>query len=162
MKNNLSKYLAISIIAFGIFLNSCSKEETSNTSDSNKSETTTSTESKAPVDNGKGFGPIKTVDLSDVIDQKLSDEGKKVFEMKCFACHNIDTRKVGPALKGVTNRRKPEWIMNMIMNPAEMTQKDATAKELLGEYMTQMANQNVDEKSARAILEYFRTTDKKK
>jgi mono/diheme cytochrome c family protein len=162
MKNNLSKYVAISIVAFGIFLNSCSKEETSNTSDSNKSETTTSNESQAPVDDGKGFGPIKTVDLSDVIDQKLSDEGKKVFEMKCFACHDINARKVGPALKDVTNRRKPEWIMNMIMNPAEMTQKDATAKELLGEYMTQMANQNVDEKSARAILEYFRTIDKKK
>lgn len=163
MKNNLSKYVAISIIAFGIFLNSCSKEETSNTSDSNKSETTTSnTESKAPSDDGKGIGPIKTVDLSDVIDQKLSDEGKKVFEMKCFACHDINARKVGPALKDVTNRRKPEWIMNMIMNPAEMTQKDATAKELLGEYMTQMANQNVDEKGARAILEYFRTNDKKK
>jgi hypothetical protein len=74
----------------------------------------------------------------------------------------MNARKVGPALKDVTNRRKPEWIMNMIMNPAEMTQKDPTAKSLLGEYMTQMANQNVDEKGARAILEYFRTNDKKK
>lgn len=163
---NLSKYLAISIISFGIFLTSCSKEESSTSSQNSgnveSSSSTTSTESQAPVDDGKGVGPIKTVDLSQAIDNKLSEEGKKIFEMKCFACHDINARKVGPALKDVTNRRKPEWIMNMIMNPTEMTQKDPKAKELLGEYMTQMANQNVDEKGARAILEYFRANDQKK
>lgn len=46
--------------------------------------------------------------------------------------------------------------MNMIINPVEMTQKDPTAKELLGEYMAQMTNQNVGEKEARALLEYLR------
>ena len=70
-------------------------------------------------------------------------KGKTLFEAKCSACHKAEERYVGPALKGVTTRRSAEWIMNMILNPAEMLEKDATAKELLAEYMTQMTFQNV-------------------
>ena len=156
----LSKYILLSILGLSMLFTACSKEEEDKTS-TNAEKTESSIQESVPVDDGKGFGPVKELILTSSIDTKLVSEGKKVFEMKCFACHNIDSRKVGPALKGVSLRRKPEWIMNMIMNPAEMTQKDPTAKIFLGEYMTQMANQNVDEKSARAILEYFRSIDKK-
>lgn len=159
----LSKYLSISIIITSLLFVACTKEE-----DTGKKDEPTTKQSEAstqiastPVDDGKGFGPVKSISIPATIDKKLVTEGKKIFEMKCSACHNLDTRKVGPALKGVTSRRKPEWIMNMILNPAEMTQKDPTAKELLGEYMTQMANQSLNEKEARAILEYFRSNDKK-
>jgi hypothetical protein len=47
--------------------------------------------------------------------------------------------------------------MNMVLNPQEMLQKDATAQELLAQFMTQMPNQNLTEEEARAVLEYFRT-----
>ena len=154
----ISKYVSISVIGLAMFFNACSKEEnTEKTSD----EKVVSSQTTAPVDEGKGFGTIKNVKISANIETKLVADGKAIFDMKCSACHDINARKVGPALKDVTIRRKPEWIMNMIMNPGEMTQKDPTAKKLLGEYMTQMANQNVDEKSARAVLEYFRSIDKK-
>jgi hypothetical protein len=56
-------------------------------------------------------------------------------------------------------RRQPEWIMNMIMNPTEMTQKDKVANDLLAEYATQMADLKVPEADARKILEYFRLGD---
>jgi hypothetical protein len=49
--------------------------------------------------------------------------------------------------------------MNMILNPGEMTQKDETAKALLAEHLTQMANQNLTKDEARAVLEYFRQND---
>lgn len=91
---------------------------------------------------------------------KLVEEGKKVFELKCTACHKLEERYVGPALKGITKRRKPEWIMNMILNPIEMTQKDPIAKQLLSEYLTQMTYQDIKENEARAILEYFRYIDR--
>jgi mono/diheme cytochrome c family protein len=107
-----------------------------------------------------GIGPIKKVEISGNIDMNLVNEGKKIFELKCSACHKLEERYVGPALKGVTKRRKPEWIMNMILNPIEMTQKDSTAKQLLSEYLVQMTFQDVKESEARAILEYFRYIDK--
>lgn len=168
MKNiynkKFSTLLSISIIALSTCFYSCSKEEQADKEKDKPTtqQTETSTESSSKsVDDGKGVGPIKSMSILESIDTKLSIEGKKIFEMKCSACHNLDSRKVGPPLKDVTIRRKPEWIMNMILNPAEMTQKDSTAKELLGEYMTQMANQSLNEKEARAILEYFRSNDKK-
>lgn len=72
----------------------------------------------------------------------------------------MDKKFIGPALAGVTERRSPEWIMNMILNPEEMIQKDPIAKQLMIESnMAVMANQNLTEEEARAILEYFRSLD---
>ena len=59
--------------------------------------------------------------------------------------------------KEVTTRRSPEWIMNMILNPEQMVKEDPIAKQLLAEYMSPMADQNLTEEQARNILEYFRT-----
>ena len=55
-------------------------------------------------------------------------------------------------------RRSPEWIMNMILNPEEMMAKDPIALKLLAAYnFAPMANQSLTEEEAREILEYFRT-----
>ncbi|KHD89600.1 MAG: cytochrome C [Bdellovibrio sp. ArHS] len=108
-----------------------------------------------------GVGPITSLVLESEIKADLVKHGTEVFSAKCAACHKMGERYVGPDLKGVTERRKPEWIMNMILNPQEMTQKDPIAQELLGEYMTQMTFQNVTQDETRAILEYFRSIDKK-
>ncbi|HEY9220071.1 MAG: cytochrome c [Lutibacter sp.] len=104
----------------------------------------------------KGIGPITSITLGE-IDQKMADEGKAVFLAKCSACHKISKRVVGPALVGVTTRRSPEWIMNMILNPEKMVAENPIAKKLLAEYVAPMANQNLTEAEARLILEYFRT-----
>jgi nitrous-oxide reductase len=109
----------------------------------------------------KGIGPIKSLSLED-IQSELAQRGKSTFEAKCSACHKLDQRFVGPALNGVTLRRQPEWIMNMILNPTEMTQKDEGAKELLSTFATQMADMGLTEKEARDVLEYFRSNDSKK
>ncbi len=105
----------------------------------------------------KGIGPVKSITLGD-IDQALADKGKQGFkDHGCKACHKIKKRYIGPALKGVTERRTPEWIMNMMLNPEEMVAKDPIAKKLLAEYSAPMANQHLTEEQAREILEYFRT-----
>ncbi len=111
------------------------------------------------ADGDIGIGPIKSLPLDAKIDAKLAEEGKKVFKTKCSQCHKIDKKYTGPQLLAVTKRRKPEWIMNMILNPLEMTQKDPAAKAMKAKLLLQMANQNVGEKNARAILEFFRSND---
>ena len=111
-----------------------------------------------PLQN-KGIGPVKSVTL-DGINAGLVSRGQKVFETKCQACHQFEAKVVGPALKGVTQRRSPEWIMNMILNTNEMVEKDPIVKSLIAEYMTKMTYQNVSEEEARALLEFFREKDK--
>lgn len=104
----------------------------------------------------KGVGPITSITLGD-IDTALVDEGQSIYKAKCTACHKLSKRFVGPGLKGVTQRRSPEWIMNMILNPEVMVVENVAAKQLLIEYNAPMANQSLTEAEARAILEYFRT-----
>lgn len=108
----------------------------------------------------KGVGPITEFKV-DPLDTKLASQGKDVFISKCSACHKMEERYVGPALKGITTRRSPEWVMNMILNPQEMTQKDPEAQKLLEEYLMQMTSQNVSEPETRSIFEYFRHYDEK-
>lgn len=108
----------------------------------------------------KGIGPVTSVALGP-IDPQRAAAGNEIFQTKCSACHKFDEKYVGPALRGVTQRRAPEWILNMILNPQEMTQKDPVARELLATHFIQMAFQNVTEGEARDILEYFREEDSK-
>ena len=104
-----------------------------------------------------GIGPVKSVELGE-LDQAMADEGKKLYDAKCTACHNIKTKMIGPPQAGVLDRRTPEWVMNMIINPSEMLKKDPTARKLLKEFNNvPMTEQGVTEAEARKILEYFRT-----
>lgn len=108
--------------------------------------------------NNKGVGPIKSISLNTEIDIAMADEGKAVFEQMCLACHRVGKKFIGPAPNGILERRSPEWVMNMILNPEVMVKEDALAKELLMEFNgSPMANQGLTEDQARAVLEYFRT-----
>jgi mono/diheme cytochrome c family protein len=105
----------------------------------------------------KGIGPVTSITLGEV-DSELAAQGMEVYNQMCTACHKADVKYIGPAPKGIMERRSPEWIMNMILNPVEMVEKDPIAKALLIEYNgAPMANQNLTEDQARAVLEYFRT-----
>jgi len=137
IKTNLkySIFLILPVIVFTFFVTGCSSQ-----------------------DEEIGIGPVKELNLSN-IDNNLVSKGKQIFETKCASCHKFDSRLVGPPLMGVTQRRKPEWIMNMILNPQQMTQENPAAKELFTTYLVQMTFQDVSHDDARALLEYFRALD---
>ena len=109
-----------------------------------------------------GVGPVKEEMKLTPVDAALYSKGEQIFNTKCVACHKFGSRLVGPPLKDVTKRRRPEWIMNQILNPLEMTQKDKTSKELFAQYLIQMTFQDVTTDDARALLEYMRAVDEGK
>ena len=108
-----------------------------------------------------GVGPVQEpLNLPVTIDEELAEKGKQIFETMCTSCHQLDERYVGPPLRGVTKRRKPEWIMNMILAPERMIREDPIAKQLVVEYNGAiMSNQGLTFEEARAVLEYFRKVD---
>lgn len=119
------------------------------------------TKSPANSDQGpmanKGIGPVKQVALGE-LNPAMATEGEEIYKKMCSACHKPTEKFIGPAPKGILERRSPEWIMNMILNPEEMIKSDPVAKQLLIECnMAPMANQHLTEQQARAVLEYFRT-----
>ena len=126
-----------------------------------KEEEEETSEGESPYDNwkeNKGIGPVTSLTLPAEIDQAMVAEGEKIYKEKCTSCHKPDKRFIGPSQKGVLERRTPEWVMNMILNPEQMVKEDPMAKQLLMDYnLSPMANQNLTEDDARKVLEYIRT-----
>lgn len=106
----------------------------------------------------KGVGQIKSITLDPEIDMEMASAGETIYNTNCTACHKLDKRFIGPSPRGIMERRSPEWIMNMILDPKLMTEQDRCAKDLLIEFNgAAMANQNLTVEETRSILEYFRT-----
>ena len=103
---------------------------------------------------------VKEVKLTTPLDAAMIAEGKGIFDLKCSACHTLtDVKVVGPGWKGVTKRREPTWIINMITNVDMMLEKDPEAQKLLELCLVRMPNQNITEKEARSIIEFMRQND---
>lgn len=114
-------------------------------------------------DDGKGIGQVMEVTLKTPLEKERIDRGLAIYEMKCQACHKLDDQRVvGPGWKGITTKRKPEWIMNMITNVEVMLDQDPEAQKLLELCLTRMPNQNVSIGDARDILEFMRQNDGEK
>ena len=112
-----------------------------------------------PIDlSNKGIGPINELPFDKAIKTDLAIRGENLFGAKCTSCHMEETKLIGPAMKGIYERRSPEWVMNIMLNPTEMLKKDPIAIALLKEYNNIiMLNQNLTVDEARAIAEYLRT-----
>ena len=144
------------------FLISCGSEQTSKKKiiygQKSTVETKAVNENKIPsIDlSAVGIGPVESLTFKDY-NEELAAKGKVLFGQKCTVCHKIDKRYIGPALKGIYERRNPTWVMNIMLNPTEMIKKDPIAIQLLRDYNNVvMYNQNLTFNEARALAEYFR------
>ncbi|MGZ5190191.1 MAG: c-type cytochrome [Flavisolibacter sp.] len=103
------------------------------------------------------------IQLTNPLNAQWINEGKSIYEVKCQACHKLSNEKiVGPGWQGLTKKRSPEWIMNMITNVDIMLEKDPEAQKLLEECLVRMPNQNLTKDEARKVLEFQRGNDGEK
>lgn len=162
MKRNLI-FLLMTVFAVSMFVACGDNNESTETKTVEKKETKEmpkydKVDGVAVDMENKGIGPVTSITLADEIDEALAAQGEEIYDIFCLACHKPTKTFIGPAPKDILERRSPEWVMNMILNPEEMVEKDPVARQLLMEYNgTPMANQGLTEDEARAILEYFRT-----
>ncbi len=78
--------------------------------------------------------------------------GKKLFNSNCAACHKLNKKSVGPALKGVSEKYDIEWIYKWVKNSAAVIKSgDAQAVAIWEEFnkspMTafpQLSNEDID------------------
>lgn len=104
----------------------------------------------------KKEAPTEIPSLTAPFDAILATKGEEIFKKKCYSCHRENHKMIGPAMKGVTERRAPEWIMKMILQPEVMIKEDPEAKKLLEEYGSPMTNMHLSEYEARLVYEYLR------
>ena len=88
-----------------------------------------------------------------LISQELDVQaGKKLFNANCAACHKLNKKAVGPALKGVSAKYDREWLYSWIKNSAKMIKSgDAQAVAIWEEYnkvamnaFPQLSNSDID------------------
>ena len=164
MKHNT---LLILTTLITLSLASCSSPATE-TGDQQSPETETVPEStpeeQEPITKGaqtlpdSSLNSIPEVSFAAEVDPVLSEQGAAIFAEKCSMCHKPDQRFIGPAPKGILEKRSVDWIMKVIMYPDLMRQTDTTVQKLIEEFDgAVMPNQQITFEEARSILEYYRT-----
>ena len=149
---------ALLIIITVLAINACIDKTPSNTEKLDTQELT-----KNQTEEHGSEVKAEDVHLTNPLNAQWVTEGKGLYELKCQACHKLsDEKLVGPGWKGVTQRRKPEWILNMITNVDMMLEKDPEAQRLLEECLVRMPNQNLNLEEARKVLEFERNNDGEK
>ena len=145
-----------------VFL-SCSDNNNDNNKESSEESAENNNESaSAPEVHGNEV-KAGDVTITNPLNAEWISNGKKIYDVKCQACHKLsDERVVGPGWKGVTKKREPHWIMNMITNVEMMLEKDPEAQKLLEQCLVRMPNQNITKDEARHVLEFMRSNDGEK
>lgn len=92
--------------------------------------------------------------------QPVPEEGKQLFQMRCATCHTIgEGVRVGPDLRGVTERRELAWLQRFILQPDQVIKAgDPIAVALLKEFSIPMPNLGLTASQVEAIIEYLKTT----
>ena len=152
--------LSLFIVALALFTSCGKKEATTEDFSTEGAATTEAAADPSSYDPNRGLGKYSTVELGATLDAAMAAEGEKIQGVKCSACHKLtDEKLVGPGWKGVTERNKPEWIMNFITNPDPMIDKDPKLQAQLELCLLRMPNQSLSDSDARNILEFMRKND---
>lgn len=114
-------------------------------------------DNEMPLKAKTGVGPIKDEVVLDMnIDKEMAAKGEELFNSKCTVCHEIYDSNRGPALGGVLDKRSPQFVMNMILDPNAMIENDPQIKALKAVYEIRMDDLHLSEEEARQIVEYLR------
>jgi len=114
------------------------------------------------------FSFITLIGLASTQAQELSDdpavisEGEGLFKANCTACHTINERLVGPALRDVHVRREMDWLLKYVKNPQKMiSEGDPIAVDLYEEYQVVMTSFPFSDDQITSILCYIKAESDK-
>ncbi len=85
------------------------------------------------------------------------EKGSGLFERKCAPCHTIGSgKKIGPDLKGVTERRRRDWLLRWIDNPEDLIASgDAIAVDMVKNYPIKMPSPGLAKEEIMDLLSYL-------
>jgi len=90
----------------------------------------------------------------------VPEAGKKIFTIRCAACHNINKDMTGPALAGVDQRRSIDWIISFIHSPQKMIKSgDAYATALFNRFnnITMPDHADLKEDDIKSLVSYIKS-----
>jgi len=111
------------------------------------------------ISNFLGWKSDTTADRSYAEAKPLSiDKGQFLFQSRCEACHTIGAGdRIGPDLKGVTQRRDAAWLTRYVLQPEKMlAEGDPIATGLFRQYkQVRMPNVELGTDDVAAVLSFI-------
>tara|TARA_B100000989_G_scaffold64845_1_gene44954 strand:+ start:1497 stop:2186 length:690 start_codon:yes stop_codon:yes gene_type:complete len=93
------------------------------------------------------------------------EKGKKLFRNNCAACHNMEKRVVGPALKNTVKNQGEDWTKSWIKNNQKLRDAgDKHANEIFQQYngMAMPAYEHLGDEAINDITAYLAQYSDKK
>ena len=103
----------------------------------------------------------------DIPDLRNLTKGESLFRTRCAVCHSIGIgdglARTGPNLKGVTERREPEWLSRWISEPDVMlAEKDSIAMGLFVAYNEiAMPNMQLNPYEVESLIDFIETESRR-
>lgn len=109
---------------------------------------------------GRGGLAVALILLLGVLagDAAAAFDPAQTFEKKCSSCHTIGAGALkGPDLKGVSQRRKMDWIIKFVQNSAALIAAgDADAVKLFNEFkQIDMPEQKLSDDEVKQLMEFI-------
>ena len=100
---------------------------------------------------------ISLKSIADAPQAEIFGPGQLLFANRCAACHNFGKgAELGPDLKGITDRRERDWIINYLAEPKKMrARKDPIALELAKNYKVLMPNLSLTNRQLGDVMDYL-------
>lgn len=92
-----------------------------------------------------------------------AQDGEALFKANCTSCHAVKEKVIGPALKGISQRRQEDWLLKWIKNSQAVVKSgDEYAVKLFNDYnKLAMTSFNLKDDEIKAILAYIKTEESK-
>ena len=92
-----------------------------------------------------------------------AQDGEALFKANCTSCHAVKEKMVGPALKGVSQRRSEEWLIKWIRNSQAVVKSgDEYAVKIFNENnKVAMPSFGLKDEEIKAMLAYIKAEEQK-
>lgn len=99
----------------------------------------------------------------EVVLSQAALNGKNLYEANCAACHYLDKKLIGPALKGANERYEEAWLIKFIKNSQAMIKAgDPLAKQVYEDNnrMVMNSHEHLSDDEIKSILVYIKEAGK--
>ena len=92
-----------------------------------------------------------------------AQDGEALFKANCTSCHAVKEKVIGPALKGISQRRSEDWLLKWVKNSSSLIKSgdEYAVKIFKDNNGVAMTSFNLKDEEIKAIFSYIKSEELK-